>query len=168
MEINKLFAFLFIATVYFVFFLIFKYFYLPILKAQRVDNSDLEYVKVDIDFNKKTKISKKSLFGIGKFVIDENEYYFDEKFFYELIKKEKKYYKIKHSSIIEISKTNFFVNNEFIWKIKFKENEKIREFKFLPSKKIINNGFIRFKKYLKKNNYNIKQTIFTLVGIGIK
>ncbi len=143
-------------------FTIIKYLIIPELKKQRPNNDDLPYIHRKLEIKGLKKISKKSLFGMGKVFMDENEYYFDNHFLFEYVKKEK-YLKVPLVDITHIIKTTLEVNNQTVWQIIFRFDGKKRQFKFLPSKSISDNHFIEFKKLIKQKHPKVQQSIFTLV-----
>jgi hypothetical protein len=143
-------------------FILIKYLIIPELKKQRPNNHDLPYIHEKLDINGLKKISKKSLFGIGKIFMDENEYYFDNNSLFEYVKKEK-YFELPLIHITHIIKTTLQVNNQSVWQIIFEFNGKKRQFKFLPSRAISNNNFIEFKKIIMDNHPSVRQSYFTVV-----
>jgi len=142
-------------------------FLIPAIQRFRPKNDDLPYRRNPETGRTWKRISKNSLFSIGRMLIDENDYFFEENNIYE-ITRDGRWIAIPMNQITEVIKTSVHVNGEFIWQIKFQFEAETREFKLIPSSKFFNNPFIEFLDHLRANYPNIKTSRFSLFWFKFK
>ncbi|MFT3994344.1 MAG: hypothetical protein QM660_08550 [Dysgonomonas sp.] len=143
-------------------FLFFKLF-LPYRREIKNENTDLTGNSNlgEFDYKSAKKISTHPLFGV--LLLQNNDYYFDDQYFYEIAKE--RITKIELTKIIEINKDTISVSNRRVWYVKCELNGEIRTFRFLHNYTLWNNNFVVFLGTVKRCNPQAKVLTFSLLSM---
>lgn len=161
---NRIWAVFFtpILLIVYILFLFFKLF-LPYRKYRKNENIDLEGNSNldEFDYRSVKKVSMYPL--IGSLILQNNDYYFDDQYFYEIARE--RITKIELTKIIEINKDTISVSNRRVWYVKCELNGEIRTFRFLHNYTLWNNNFVVFLGTVKRCNPQAKVLTFSLLSM---
>lgn len=161
---NRIWAVFFIPilVIGYILFLFFK-FLLPYLRDKKNQNIDLTGNSNLGEFDYKTtkKISMHPL--LGCLILQNNDYYFDNQYLYEIAKG--RITKVELTKIIEINKDTISISNRRVWYIKCELDDEIRIFRFLHNYTLWNNNFVVFLGAVKRCNPQAKVLTFSLLSM---